>query len=210
MPSNHSSSTAQKPDRRHYDDSRPIRAEYKYHVAGIDSLTDLSPTRSCALSLASTSQPLSALTCRRLYCCSGSILELCRADLNLILLLLSPLASLFPFSVCFTFFFFFFAGLFLCPRKHVVVEHLPQAQHSPCTLHKPAKQASEYVPIRARQRKPADRIWREPAYRRAFTQLAVLSERTKTLKSAQKTVLVLLEFASHRFASTNHNFIKIV
>ena len=135
MPSNHSSSTAQKPDRRHYDDSRPIRAEYKYHVAGIDSLTDLSPTRSCALSLASTSQPLSALTCRRLYCCSGSILELCRADLNLILLLLSPLASLFPFSVCFTFFFFFLRAFF-CVRESMLLSSIYRKHstvHAPCT-----------------------------------------------------------------------------
>ena len=65
--------------------------------------------------------------------------------------------------------------------EDVVVEHLPQAQHSAISPAQSSKASVSHVPIRTRQRHQADRVGesRQPACRRAFIQLAVRSKRRR-------------------------------
>ena len=97
--------------------------------------------------------------------------------------------------------------LFCGAYGHVVVEHLPQAQHSPSALHTAAKQsrADQNAATQA-----SGQSWRGPACRLAFIQLAVFSKRAKVSKSARPTKKVFSYylcwscwrlFASRRFAS---------
>ena len=106
---------------------------------------------------------------------------------------LSP--SFFSLLFCFRISLFLFSHFFWCCGAFFVHntycksmsssstrgEHITAQQHSSTAAHQPCtKQQVKYVPIRARQRKPANKSWRQPASCRAFIELAVLSKRTKT------------------------------
>ena len=89
-------------------------------------------------------------------------------------------------------FFFFFCGPLFYTYEHVVDEHLLQAQHS-TTQHSTAQSAPLH---KAAQQERADQSAatqasrlevRQPACRRAFIQLAMLSKRTKKSNTARPT-----------------------
>ena len=80
--------------------------------------------------------------------------------------------------------FFVLVRLFYIPGMYerVVAEHVPQARHIAISPHEAAKH------VRADQSattQASRQSWREPAFRRAFEQLAAFSNRTKKSKSCR-------------------------
>ena len=72
----------------------------------------------------------------------------------------------------------------------------PQAQHSTAQRSQPAQQAAKQVQAdQSATTQASRRSWLAPAYRRAYTQLAVFSKRTKKSKSARPAKILLVRCA---------------